>query len=96
MRLKIRGKRRLQGVVEISGSKNSAVAIIPAAILADGEVTIRNIPDINDVRTLIFILQEIGYCVHYHNNVLNIKQIAKINYDIRFQEVKKLRGSYYF
>lgn len=96
MRLKIRGKRRLQGVVEISGSKNSAVAILPAAILADDPVTIRNIPDINDVRTLIFILQEIGYCVNYSNNVLNIKQIANINYDIRSQEVKKLRGSYYF
>lgn len=51
MKVKIRGKRRLQGTVEISGAKNSAVAIIPAAVLADEPLTIRNIPDIQDVRT---------------------------------------------
>lgn len=96
MRVKVRGKRRLQGVVEISGAKNSAVAIIPAAVLADEPVTIRNIPDIQDVRTLIGLLREIGYSAIYQDNVLSIKQLTKINPEIKSQEVKKLRGSYYF
>lgn len=96
MKVKIRGKRRLQGTVEISGAKNSAVAIIPAAVLADEPLTIRNIPDIQDVRTLIAILQEIGYSVSFRDNILRIKQLTKIDPDIGSEEVKKLRGSYYF
>lgn len=96
MRVKVRGKRRLQGVVEISGAKNSAVAIIPAAVLADEPVIIRNIPDIQDVRTLIGLLQEIGYSTTYQDNVLSIKQLTKIDWEIKSEEVKKLRGSYYF
>jgi UDP-N-acetylglucosamine 1-carboxyvinyltransferase len=96
MRIKVRGKRRLQGVVEISGAKNSAVAIIPAAVLADEPVTIRNIPDIQDVRTLIGLLQEIGYSTTYQDNVLHLKQVTKIDSEIKSDDVKKLRGSYYF
>ncbi|HEY8395523.1 MAG TPA: UDP-N-acetylglucosamine 1-carboxyvinyltransferase [Bacilli bacterium] len=96
MKVKVRGKRRLQGVVEISGAKNSAVAIIPAAVLADEPVTIRNIPDIQDVRTLIGLLQEIGYSVSFNDNVLEVKQLTKIDWEIKSEEVKKLRGSYYF
>lgn len=76
--------------------KNSAVAIIPAAVLADEPLTIRNIPDIQDVRTLIAILQEIGYSVSFRDNILRIKQLTKIDPDIGSEEVKKLRGSYYF
>ena len=53
MKVKIRGKRKLEGSVYISGAKNSAVAIIPAALLADEDVIIRNIPNIDDVNTLI-------------------------------------------
>ena len=96
MKVKIRGKRNLQGSVEISGSKNSTVAIIPAAILTDDEVTIRNVPDINDVHSLILILQEIGYCTNYYKNTLSIRQSSILNHDIRAPEVKRLRGSYYF
>lgn len=96
MKVKVRGKKRLQGEVEISGAKNSAVAIIPAAILAEEEVTLRNIPDIHDVQTLIEVLKDIGYGIDFFNNTLTIKQIQKITYDIKSEAVKKLRGSYYF
>ena len=45
----------IEGTVRISGAKNSAVAIIPAATLTDEPVTLKNIPDISDVHSLISI-----------------------------------------
>ena len=96
MKLKIRGKRKLEGTVQISGAKNSAVAIIPAAILADEDVIISNIPNIDDVKTLISIMKEMGYIIHFDNNILIIKAKKKVNYYIKSELVNKLRGSYYF
>jgi UDP-N-acetylglucosamine 1-carboxyvinyltransferase len=96
VKVKIRGKRSLQGTVEISGSKNTAVAIIPAAVLADTEVILKNVPNINDVQTLIIILEEIGYTVSFNENTLKLTPPAKIHYNIKTEAVKKLRGSYYF
>lgn len=96
MQIKVRGKKKLQGTIEISGAKNSAVAVIPAAILSDGEVIIRNIPNIDDVKTLIAIMQEIGYDINFQNNILVIIPPKRIHYNIKSELVKKLRGSYYF
>ena len=58
MKLKVRGKKKLQGTVKISGSKNSAVAIIAASILSDEEVIVRNVPEIDDVLTNEMLLKE--------------------------------------
>ena len=51
-KLIIRGGAKLNGTVKISGMKNSAVALIPAALLADGEVIIENAPNISDIRMI--------------------------------------------
>ncbi|MCK9470390.1 MAG: UDP-N-acetylglucosamine 1-carboxyvinyltransferase [Bacilli bacterium] len=96
MKVKIRGKRKLEGTVHISGAKNSAVAIIPAAILADEDVIIRNIPNIDDVATLISIMKEMGYIIHFDNNILIIKAKKRVSYNVQSELVKRLRGSYYF
>ena len=55
-----RGGRELFGEVNISGAKNAAVAIIPAAVLADDVVRIENIPNISDVSLIIEILNQVG------------------------------------
>ena len=57
---KIKGGKRLQGTIKVSGAKNSAVALIPASILADSPVTIEGLPEISDVLTLKELLEEIG------------------------------------
>ena len=49
---KIQGQKRLQGTIKVSGAKNSAVALIPASILASSPVTIEGLPEILDVWTL--------------------------------------------
>ena len=56
----IRGGRKLQGEVEISGAKNAAVAILPAAYLVDGECRIENIPQISDVTLLLESMADMG------------------------------------
>ena len=56
----INGGNTLNGEVEISGAKNAAVAIIPAALLVSGKCKIENIPDISDVDKLIKILESSG------------------------------------
>lgn len=96
MKLKIKGKKKIQGKVKISGSKNSALAIIAASILSDDEVTIRNIPEIDDVLTQISILDEHGYITYFNDNILKIKPQKKISCDFTQDSLKKLRGSYYF
>ena len=58
--LKINGGKTLSGTVRISGSKNASVALIPAAILADDEVTICNVPEITDTDALTEILKYLG------------------------------------
>ena len=61
----INGGKRLQGTVNISGAKNAAVAIIPAAILADGPCTLYNVPEINDVSIDLRILTDKSGCDSY-------------------------------
>lgn len=56
----IHGGKPLYGDIEISGAKNAAVAIIPAALLVDGVCRIENIPQISDVTLILKILQELG------------------------------------
>ena len=63
----IRGGRRLFGEVTVSGAKNAAVAIIPAALLVDGVCRIENIPQISDVTLFFSILEELGAKVRVLN-----------------------------
>ena len=53
----INGNKELEGTIRISGAKNAAVAIIPAAILTDEEVTLCNVPEISDIDSLEEILK---------------------------------------
>ena len=59
-RYEILGGRPLEGTVTISGAKNAAVAILPAALLVSGRCRIENVPDISDVRILLQILDHLG------------------------------------
>ncbi len=93
----VKGNNVLSGQVKISGAKNAAVAILPAAILTAETVHLENLPDIIDVRTLIAILQNLGVSIRRRGrNALELKpgSLSKIAppYDL----VKKMRASYYF
>ena len=93
---RIRGARPLYGEIEISGAKNAAVAIIPAAIMSGGVCRIENIPQISDVTMFLDILDELG---------ADIKTVNRHTMDIdcsgiktpraTFDAMRKIRASYY-
>lgn len=95
-KLVITGGRRLNGDVYISGAKNAAVAIIPAAIMADGVCVIDNLPNIEDVASLNSTLNKMGAVSEYSDkHTLKVDSTGDITTCAVFDEVKKIRASYY-
>lgn len=94
--LEIQGDNRLSGTIRISGAKNSSVALIPAAILADDEVTICNVPEITDTDALSEILEFLGADVRRASESIVINPKSIKNKEIPANISKKLRASYYF
>lgn len=92
----INGGKKLSGEVKVSGAKNSAVALIPAAIMADSEVVLEGVPDIQDVRALIEILTDFGCEVFFQENVLKIDPTHMQNIPMPDGKIQSLRASYYF
>ena len=95
-RFKIEGQHELTGEIKISGAKNSVVALIPAAILSDEEVTLYNVPDISDTKALIEIIELLNGKTEYKDEVLKIDTRHIENKVVPEEMSKKLRASYYF
>ena len=92
----IQGGRPLQGTVEISGAKNAAVAIIPAALMVNGVVVLENLPRISDVDKLLTILAHLGAKVRYiDDNTAEIDCTEVCFQDAPFDLMRKIRASYY-
>jgi UDP-N-acetylglucosamine 1-carboxyvinyltransferase len=94
-KLIIQGGMPLKGSVRISGAKNSAVALIPATILAETPVTIGGIPGISDVQLLGDLLEEIGGVVSYDGQDMTVDPSRMVSMPLPNGKVKKLRASYY-
>ncbi len=93
--LKIKGNHLLKGTIEIGGAKNSAVALVPAAILSD-EVVIENVPNISDVRALEEIINYLGAEYYKEGTKITINAKKVKNKAITMEHSQKLRASYYF
>ena len=92
----IKGGNALHGEVTISGAKNAAVAILPAALLVSGKCRIENVPDISDVRILLQILQDLGAVIEQEAPgvvVIDSTYIQSTNPNPEL--VRKMRASYY-
>jgi len=94
-KIMIRGGEQLSGRVTISGAKNSAVALIPAAILAESKVYLENLPNIKDVDILADILRELGAIVEQRNGTMEIDPTYMESKPLLDGKVKDLRASYY-
>ena len=92
----INGQQELTGEIKISGAKNSVVALIPAAILSDEEVTLYNVPNISDTKALMDIIDLLNGKVEYKEEVMKIDTRNIENKVVPEQLSKKLRASYYF
>lgn len=87
----------LHGEVQISGAKNAAVAILPAAIMSDGICTIENVPDISDVNLILEILKTIGAGVErLDDNTVRIDPSGINTHEIPADLSRNMRASYYF
>ncbi len=93
----IRGGKRLSGSVKVSGAKNAAVAVIPAALLTEETCVIENLPYINDVIVLSEILKLMGAHVVFEPDkkrmIVNAADIKSYRAD--FDMVRRMRASYY-
>jgi UDP-N-acetylglucosamine 1-carboxyvinyltransferase len=94
-RFVIEGGKKLSGVVEISGAKNSALPIIAASLLTDKKVVLENIPDVMDVHTMIELMEYLGSTIKFKKNILEI-HTPKIKRVIApYNIVRRMRASYY-
>lgn len=94
--LVIQGGKPLSGTIEISGAKNSAVALVPASLLSDEEVIIDHIPNITDIDALDEILVYLGATLKRDGSTMIIHSEHIQNKEIPESISKKLRASYYF
>ena len=92
----IHGGIPLKGEIEISGAKNAAVAMIPAALLVEGVCRIENMPHISDTDMLLTIISELGAKVRFiRNSTVEIDCTNVSFHDAPFDLMRKIRASYY-
>ena len=96
MQYAIKGGNRLSGEVQIGGAKNAALGILAAAIMADEDVIIDNMPDVRDINVLLEAIQDIGAeveRVNRHEVRINGKNIHSVHVNGEF--IRRIRASYY-
>ena len=82
---KIRGNKKLSGILEVEGSKNGSLPIFVATLIEKGTYILRNIPNLMDIRTLIKLLESLG---------LEVEQLDKHSYKIVNNGIKNIEASY--
>jgi UDP-N-acetylglucosamine 1-carboxyvinyltransferase len=103
---RIRGGARLKGKVEVSGSKNSALPIVAACLLAEGKTTLHGVPRLSDLNSMTKLVGELGCHVYRHeprfptvgdgpdlNGPLDIEVIDEKQCEARYDIVKTMRAS---
>jgi UDP-N-acetylglucosamine 1-carboxyvinyltransferase len=95
MDIKVKGGQVLNGEIYPSGSKNSAVAILPATIMFDKPLTLKNVPDITDVIKLVSIMEKLGSRVDWNRQKKEMKiDNSKLSFDkVEEEDWNKMRGT---
>src|SRR3989338_4596518 len=89
----ITGGRKLKGEIPVSGSKNSALPIMAAALLSEEESIIENVPDLRDIQTMVKLLRSLGAKVQFESNRLAIKPGKNIKPHAPYKLVSTMRAS---
>lgn len=93
-KLIIEGGKKLRGKIRVAGDKNSALPILAASLLTKGEIILENVPEIQDVFTMLAILENFGVKYKWLKTGILFLDTKKIYYrDLLFNEVKQLRAS---
>jgi len=91
----ISGGRKLQGEVDVAGSKNTALALLSAVVLAEGTTTLHNVPDVSDTRTKAKILQSFGAKVTWNGNSVTFDCSNLVDGEAEEEMVRSIRTSFY-
>lgn len=91
----IKGGKKLEGKVDVSGAKNSALALMPATLLNEGINIIENAPEVNDIYTMMKLMTELGSNIKFENYTLTIDNSTTNNQVAPYELVKKMRASIY-
>lgn len=91
----ISGGKRLKGTVTIGGSKNEALALMPATLLASGKYRFTNVPDLRDITTMSKLLLSMGVDVAKDKNTLDVNTFRVNKFEAPYEHVKKMRASIY-
>lgn len=91
----LKGGRRLSGEVEVSGAKNALLGLLPATILADGEYTFTNVPDLLDAKSMIKLLVNMGEEIEFNDHIIRVKNSGLKLLEAPYEFVKKMRASIY-
>lgn len=91
----ITGGNIIKGNVKVSGAKNATLALMPAAILAEGKYTFNNTPRLNDVYTMIKLLNTLGIKTEFNDFTLKMDTTGINSYIAPYEHVKKMRASVY-
>lgn len=89
----VRGNGRLSGDVNVSGAKNSALKLIPAAILGQGESIIHNVPVISDIEIMSEVLERLGATVTRDGHTLSVDTAKVDSFDTPYELVSRMRAS---
>lgn len=92
----IKGKSRLKGEIAVQGAKNSALKIIPAALLGEGKLTINNLPDIEDVRRMLELAEDLGLEVSCDKGTCEIINKGLNKHELDPEFANKIRTSLMF
>lgn len=91
----IHGGRKLKGTINVSGAKNSALALMPATLLNSGLNIIENTPEVNDIYTMIKLLNQLGVESEFSEHQLKLNTSHIISQVAPYEHVKKMRASVY-
>ncbi len=91
----IHGGNRISGSIEVSGAKNASLALMPASILASGSSILHNTPELNDVYTMMKLLNHLGVETDFQNHTLRLNTGKIVSRDAPYEHVKKMRASVY-
>ena len=92
-KLKIAGGRPLRGTIRIAGAKNATLPELAAALLTDGLLRLRNVPDLRDVRTMLRVLEQLGARVERDGSTVSVQLSKVASFEAPYDLVKTMRAS---
>lgn len=96
-KLVVRGGNPLTGSLTVSGSKNTALPLMSAALLTDGPVTLSNVPDLKDVQTFARVIEVTGTTIEHdpQRHIITLDAGSLTRFEAPYELVKRMRASFY-